>query len=165
MNNHRSGYGQHQHHASSEYSDVFGAAPSRNPNPGRGGFQKKPAGRRNAPKNNNQGFSRLPPHVAELRALMQEQGVLVVTYICDTDTRALLSTVHLESRGLMLPQNGKALHSQIVSAAREFYEIALQDIPDIEIKDLNRLLKQDIEKLLKELLGRIPCVMILIHTL
>jgi mRNA degradation ribonuclease J1/J2 len=103
--------------------------------------------------------------VAELRALMQEQGVLVVTYICDTDSRALLSAVHLESRGLMLPQNGKALHAQIVTAAREFYEVAIQDIPDIEIKDLNRLLKQDMEKLLKELLGRIPCVMLLIHTL
>jgi hypothetical protein len=44
------------------------------------------------------------------------------------------------------------LHANIVSAAREFYETALQDIPDIEIKDLNRLLKQDIEKLLKEIL-------------
>jgi len=96
---------------------------------------------------------------------MHEQGVLVVTYICDTDTRALLSAVHLESRGLMLPQNGKMLHANIVSAAREFYETALQDIPDIEIKDLNRLLKQDIEKLLKEILWRIPCVIILIHTL
>lgn len=96
---------------------------------------------------------------------MQEQGVLIVTYLCDTDSRALLAGVHLESRGLMLPQNGKMLHSQIVSASREFYEIAIQDIPDIEIKDLNRLLKQDIEKLLKEILGRIPCVIVLIHTL
>lgn len=65
----------------------------------------------------------------------------------------------------MLPQNGKALHAQIVQSAREYYEIALQDIPDIEIKDLNRLLKQDIEKLLREILGRVPCIIILIHTL
>ena len=96
---------------------------------------------------------------------MSEQGVIVVTYICDTDSRTLLAPVHLESRGLMLPQNGKALHSQIITSAREFYETALQDIPDIEIKDLNRLLKQDIEKVLREILGRVPCVIVLIHTL
>lgn len=108
---------------------------------------------------------KVPAHVAELRALMRDQGVLVVTYICDTDSRALLAAVHLESRGLMLPQNGKALHAEIVQAAREYYETALQDIPDIEIKDLNRLLKQDVEKLLREILGRVPCVIILIHTL
>ncbi len=73
--------------------------------------------------------------------------------------------MHLESRGLMLPQDGKSLHAEIVARSREFYEVALQDIPDIELKDLNRLLKQDIEKLLKYILGRVPCVIVLIHLL
>ncbi len=108
---------------------------------------------------------RTPPHVEELRELMHEQGVLVVSYITDTNSRMLLQGIHLESRGLMLPQDGKSLHTEIVSKSREFYEVALQDIPDIEIKDLNRLLKQDLEKLFKNILGRVPCIIVLIHTL
>lgn len=96
---------------------------------------------------------------------MSEQGVLVCSFLADSQTRTLLQAVHLESRGLMLPHDGKSLHAEIISSAREFYEIALKDIPDIEIKDLNRLMKQDIEKLLKELLGRVPCVIVLIHLL
>jgi Ribonuclease J C-terminal domain len=121
--------------------------------------------RNKAPAYNNRGGERLPGHVEDLRALMHEQGVLVVSYVTDKDTHMLLQGVHLESRGLMLPQNGKALHDTIVSQARAFYEIALKDIPDIELRDLNRLLKQDIEKLFRELLDRIPCVIVLIHQL
>jgi mRNA degradation ribonuclease J1/J2 len=131
------------------------------------GFQDKRRQnpRQTMPGRNQKSQERLPTHVAELRSLMSEQGVLVCTFLVDTETKALLHAVHLESRGLMLPHDGKSLHAQIVSASREFYEIALKDIPDIEPKDLNRLLKQDIEKLFRELLGRVPCVIILIHFL
>ncbi len=111
------------------------------------------------------GTERLPAHVEELRALMADAGVLIVSYITDRDSRTLLHGVHLESRGLMLPQNSKAIHDSIVSGARGFYEVALKDIPDIEMRDLGRLLKQDIEKHFRELLDRTPCVVVLIHQL
>ena len=76
-----------------------------------------------------------------------------------------MTSVHFESRGYLLPSDSKGIHSELIARARESYEVALKDIPDIETKELNRLVRQDMERATRDIVGRTPLIIILIHRL
>ncbi len=90
---------------------------------------------------------------------------MVASFVVDSATRSLLQPPRLESRGYLLPNEVRNAHAKLQKAARSSYEVTIQDIPDIEEKDLVRLIKQDLEKCSEQTLKKTPLIIPLIHTL
>lgn len=107
----------------------------------------------------------LPRHIEENRTLMASSGVMVATFVVEGTSRSLLQPPRLESRGFLLPHEVRNAHAKLQKAARSSYEVTVKDIPDIEEKDLVRLIKQDLEKSCDQTLKKTPLIIPIIHTL
>ncbi len=107
----------------------------------------------------------LPRHITENRAQMNQGGVLIVSFLIDERTKSLLRAVHIESRWFLLPNEVRFAHANLQKAARSSYETTMKDIPDIEEKDLLRIIKQDLERTSQQLLKKTPLIIPLFHIL
>ena len=96
---------------------------------------------------------------------MGESGVLIASFLIDSASRTLMQNVHLESRGFLLPTDVRRAHAALVKRARQSYEVTLKDIPDIEDKELSRLIKGDLERTCDNEVSRTPLVIVIFHTL
>ena len=97
-------------------------------------------------------------HVITARLKMKEAGVLVVNYRVDKKTRAILGHIRLETRGLVYIDEVRTVHRDILRKVKMIYENTIKDIPDIEEKELLKIIKTDLEKYMFYRLDREPMI-------
>ena len=97
-------------------------------------------------------------HVIKAREKMMNSWVLVILYKIDKRTKAILWHIKLETRGLVYLDEVRQIHRAIIKKSREVFENTVKDIPDIEEKDLVKLIKTDLESFLIKRIDREPMV-------
>ncbi len=97
-------------------------------------------------------------HVIQAREQMMNAGVLVMQFKVDKNTRSIIWPIKIESRWLVYIDEVRYIHRIIIKKAREVYENTIKDIPDIEEKELVKLLKTDLENFLLKRVDREPMI-------
>lgn len=97
-------------------------------------------------------------HVIKARAQMKEAGVLVVMLKVDKKTKALIGHIKLETRGLVYLEEVRFIHRMIIKKTRDVYENTIKDVPDMDEKDLVKILRTDLEKFLLQKMDREPMI-------
>ncbi|MDD3145538.1 MAG: ribonuclease J, partial [Candidatus Gracilibacteria bacterium] len=97
-------------------------------------------------------------HVIKAREKMMNSGVLVIMFKTDKKTKAILGHIKLESRGLVYLEEVRFIHRMIIKKARDIYENTVKDVPDMEEKDLLKILRDDLEKFLLQKIDREPMI-------
>ncbi len=89
---------------------------------------------------------------------MMEAGVVVVVFKADEKTKILLGHLKLETRGFVHPDEVREVHKMVIKKARASYEDTIKDIPDIEEKDLIKIIRRDLELFLASKIDRNPLI-------
>ena len=97
-------------------------------------------------------------HVIKARETMMNAGVLVLNFVIDKRTKALIGHINLETRGLVYIDEVRYIHRIIIKKAREVYENTIKDVPDMEQKDLLKLIRTDLEGYLLKRIDREPMI-------
>ncbi len=97
-------------------------------------------------------------HVIKAREQMMNGWVLVLQFQVDKRTKAILGHIKLETRGLVYVDEVRYIHRIIIKKSREVYENTIKDVPDIEEKDLVKLIRTDLENFLSKRVGREPMI-------
>ncbi|EKD66822.1 MAG: hypothetical protein ACD_49C00009G0047 [uncultured bacterium (gcode 4)] len=97
-------------------------------------------------------------HVIAARAQMMRSGVVVIIFKVDEKTKALLGPLKIETRWLVYLDEVREVHRMIIKKARTSFETTVKDIPDIEDKELNKIVKKDVESFLSYKIEREPMV-------
>lgn len=97
-------------------------------------------------------------HVIKAREKMMNSWVLVIMFKVDKKTKAILWHIKLESRGLVYLEEVRFIHRMIIKKARDIYENTVKDVPDMEEKDLLKILRDDLEKFLLQKIDREPMI-------
>lgn len=104
------------------------------------------------------GIGTTTSHVIQAREKMMNSGVLVLLFKADAKTKAILGPIKLETRGLVYVDEVRIVHKMIIKKAKSIYENTVKDIPEIEEKDLVKILKTDLESYLLQKIDRSPMV-------
>lgn len=104
------------------------------------------------------GMGLMGSHVIKAREQMMNSWVLVVQYVADKKTKSLIGHIKLETRGLVYVDEVRYIHRNIIKKSRDVYENTVKDIPDIEEKDLIKLIRTDLENFLLKRLDREPMI-------
>ncbi len=97
-------------------------------------------------------------HVIKAREKMMDSGVLVIIYKINPKTKEIMWNIKIESRGLVYLDEVKIVHKMIIKKSKDVYETTIKDIPDIEEKDLLKLIKTDLENYLLRKIERQPMI-------
>jgi len=97
-------------------------------------------------------------HVIKAREQMMNAGVLVLQFTVDKKTKALLGHIKLETRGLVYIDEVRYIHRIIIKKSREVYENTIKDVPDIEEKELLKLIRTDLENFILKRIDREPMI-------
>ncbi len=97
-------------------------------------------------------------HVIKAREKMMNAWVLVVAFKVDKKTKAILGYIKLETRGLVYLEEVRFIHRMIIKKSRDVYENTIKDVPDMDEKDLVKILRTDLEKFLLHKLDREPMI-------
>lgn len=97
-------------------------------------------------------------HVIKAREKMMNAWVLVVMFKVDKKTKAILWHIKLETRWLVYLDEVRHVHRLIIKKSRDIYETTVKDVPDMEEKDLVKILKTDLEKFLLQKIDREPMI-------
>lgn len=97
-------------------------------------------------------------HVIKAREKMMNSWVLVIMFKTDKKTKAILWHIKLESRWLVYLEEVRFIHRMIIKKARDIYENTVKDVPDMEEKDLLKILRDDLEKFLLQKIDREPMI-------
>lgn len=97
-------------------------------------------------------------HVIKAREKMMNSWVLVLLYKVDKKTKAIMWHIKLESRGLVYLDEVRNIHRAVIKKAREVYENTIVDVPDMEEKDIIKIIKTDLEKFLLQKIDREPMI-------
>ena len=84
--------------------------------------------------------------------------MLVVNYKVDKKTRAILGHIRVETRGLVYIEEVRYLHRAIIKKCKEVYEKTVKDVPDMEEKDLLKLIRNDLEFFMRKKIDREPMI-------
>jgi len=97
-------------------------------------------------------------HVIKARDMMMTSGVLVILFQLDKKTKALIGNIKIESRWLLYLDEVRIIHKMIVKKAQTVFENTIKDVPEIEEKELVKLLKTDLEAFLVQKIDRTPMI-------
>lgn len=97
-------------------------------------------------------------HVIKAREKMMNSWVLVIMFKVDKKTKAILGHIKLESRGLVYLDEVRYIHRLIIKKSRDVYENTIKDVPDMEEKDLLKIIRVDLEKFLLQKIDREPMI-------
>jgi ribonuclease J len=97
-------------------------------------------------------------HVIKAREKMMDSWVLVIIYKVDSNTKEIIGNIKIESRGLVYLDEVKLVHKMVFKKAKDVYENTVWDVPDIEEKDLVKIIKADLENLLLQKIERQPMI-------
>lgn len=102
-------------------------------------------------------------HVLKAREKMMNSWVLVIMFKVDKKTKTILWYLKLETRWLVYLDEVRYVHRIIIKKARDVYENTIKDIPDIEEKDLLKIIKTDLESFLLKRIDREPMIIPIIN--
>jgi len=97
-------------------------------------------------------------HVIKAREKMMNSGVLVLNFKVDKKTKAILGHIKLETRWLVYIDEVREIHRMILKKAKEIYENTVKDVPDMQEKDLLKIIRTDLEAFLQKKLDREPMI-------
>lgn len=97
-------------------------------------------------------------HVLKAREKMMNSWVLVVLFKIDKKTKAIFGHIKLESRGLVYLEEVRYVHKAIIKKSKDIYENTIKDVPDMDEKDLIKIIKTDLEKFLLQKIDREPMI-------
>ncbi len=97
-------------------------------------------------------------HVIKAREKMMDSWVLVIIYKVDSNTKEIIGNIKIESRWLVYLDEVKLVHKMVFKKAKDVYENTVWDVPDIEEKDLVKIIKTDLENLLLQKIERQPMI-------
>ena len=97
-------------------------------------------------------------HITEMRTQMMKAWVVAIVFKADEQSKALLGHLKLETRGFAHLDEVREVHKMIIKKARASYEDTLKDVPDIEEKDLIKIIRRDMEIFLQNTIDRIPVI-------
>lgn len=97
-------------------------------------------------------------HVIKAREKMMDSWVLVICYKVDRKTRAIMWPIRLETRGLVYLDQVRYVHQLIIKKSKDSYENTVLDVPDIEEKELIKIIRTDLEKFLLLKIDREPMI-------
>ncbi len=104
------------------------------------------------------GIGTTTSHVIKAREKMMDSGVLVVVFKVDVKTKAVIWHLKLESRGLVYLDEVRMVHKILIKKAKSIYENTVKDVPEIEEKDLVKIIRTDLESFLAHKIDRNPMV-------
>jgi len=104
------------------------------------------------------GMGLMGSHVLWAREQMMNSGVLVLMYKVDKKSKAIIGHIKLETRGLVYVDEVRYIHRIIIKKAREAYENTVKDVPDMEEKDLLKIIRTDLENFLLKRIDREPMI-------
>ena len=84
--------------------------------------------------------------------------ILVLLYKIDSKTKALISPLKVETRWLVYLEEVRTIHKMIIKKAKSIYENTVKDVPEIEEKDLVKIIKGDLESYLTQKIDRTPMI-------
>lgn len=97
-------------------------------------------------------------HVIKAREKMMNSWVLVLMYKVDKNSKAILGHIKLETRGLVYLDEVRQIHRMVIKKAKTIYENTVKDVPEIEEKDLVKIIKTDLESFLLQRIDRSPMI-------
>ncbi len=97
-------------------------------------------------------------HVIQAREKMMNSWVLIVLFKTDSKTKAIMWPLKVESRWLVYLDEVRIVHKLIIKKAKQIYENTVKDVPEIEEKDLVKIIKTDLENFLLQKIDRAPMV-------
>jgi len=97
-------------------------------------------------------------HVIKAREKMMNSWVLVINYKVDKKTKAILWHIKLETRWLVHIDEVRYVHRMIIKKAKDIYENTIKDVPDMEEKDLLKIIRTDLEQFLLKRTDREPMI-------
>jgi len=83
---------------------------------------------------------------------------LVVVFKVDAKSKAVIGQLKLESRGLVYLDEVRMVHKILIKKAKSIYENTVKDVPEIEEKDLVKIIRTDLESFLSHKIDRDPMV-------
>lgn len=101
-------------------------------------------------------------HVIKAREKMMNAWVLVIGFKVDSKTKAIVWPLKIETRGLVYLDEVRQIHKMIIKKAKTVYENTVMDVPEIEEKDLVKIIKADLESYLLQKIDREPMIIPLI---
>lgn len=104
------------------------------------------------------GIWTLTSHVIQAREKMMNAWVLVLLFKVDSKTKAIMGPLKIESRGLVYLDEVRVVHKLIIKKAKSIYENTIKDVPEIEEKDLIKIIKTDLETYLLQKIDRSPMI-------
>jgi len=104
-------------------------------------------------------------YVVQARKIMAHDGVLIITYKIDTNTKEIIWNIQIESRWFVYSSEVKKVHTLIVDFARNEYNKILKNsikkwisLKDINIKDILKEIKKKLEEYTEQNIWRIPMI-------
>jgi len=97
-------------------------------------------------------------HVIKAREQMMNAWVLVVQLTVDKKSKAILAPLRLETRGLVYVDEVRYLHKVIIKKTREIFENTVKAVPDMDEKDILRILRTDLEQFVLKKIEREPMI-------
>ncbi len=104
------------------------------------------------------GMGTTSSHVLKARETMMNAWVLVIMFKVDKKSKAILGHIKIESRGLVYLDEVRYVHRMIIKKSKEIYENTVKDVPDIEEKDLVKLIRTDLEWFVYHRINREPMI-------
>ena len=104
------------------------------------------------------GIGTATSHVIKAREKMMNSWVLVVLYKVEKRNKSILWYVKLETRWLAYLDEVRDIHRMIIKKSRSIYENTIRDIPDIEEKDILKIIRTDLESFLTKKIDRTPMI-------
>jgi ribonuclease J len=97
-------------------------------------------------------------HVIKARDKMMRSWVLVIAFKVDSKTKAILGHIKLETRWFVYLEEIRFIHKIVIKKAKDVYDNTIKDIPDIEEKDLLKIIRTDLEAFLLKRIDRAPMI-------
>lgn len=97
-------------------------------------------------------------HIIKARENMMDGWVLVAIFPVDSNTRTIVWPIRLETRWFVYLDEVRLMHKVLIKKARNVFENTLQDVPEIEDKDLIKIIKTDLESYVLKTVNREPMV-------
>jgi len=104
-------------------------------------------------------------YVVQARKIMAHDGVLIITYKIDTNTKEIVWNIQIESRWFVYSSEVKKIHTLVVDFARSEYQKIVRWLirkwiksEDINVKDILKEMKKKLETFSVEHTWRTPMV-------
>jgi len=104
-------------------------------------------------------------YVVQARKIMAHDGVLIITYKIDTNTKEIVGNIQIESRWFVYSSEVKKVHTLIVDFARAEYNRLVRWLlkngvkpEDINVKDILKEIKKKLESFTAEHIWRVPMI-------